>query len=180
MEVHIMRIERHSFEFKKEVVMAYLNGEGSMQAIADRFGVKGSIQVSRWVMYYNKFGDSGLKSSGQKTYSFEYKLHIVQLYLTSDLSFNDIGLSEGIDSSLVSRWVQDFRKYGADGLRKAEVNKLMKSANTNPENQDSEKSKDAQIKELKDKLLMLEIENAYLKELRRLRLEGQNQKPQKK
>ena len=175
-----MQIERHSFEFKKEVVMAYLNGEGSMQAIADRFGVKGSIQVSRWVMYYNKFGDSGLKSSGQKTYSFEYKLHIVQLYLTSDLSFNDIGLSEGIDSSLVSRWVQDFRKYGADGLRKAEVNKLMKSANTNPENLDSEKSKDTQIKELKDKLLMLEIENAYLKELRRLRLEGQNQKPPKK
>ncbi len=33
--------------------MAYLNGEGSMQALADRFGIKGSIQVSRWVMYYN-------------------------------------------------------------------------------------------------------------------------------
>lgn len=82
-----MKVERHSFEFKKEVVMAYLNGEGSMQDIADRFGVKGSIQVSRWVMYYTKFGDSGLKSSGQKTYSYEYKLHIVQLYLTSDLSF---------------------------------------------------------------------------------------------
>ena len=176
-----MRIERHSFEFKKEVVMAYLNGEGSMQAIADRFGVKGSIQVSRWVMYYNKFGDSGLKSSGQKTYSFEYKLHIVELYLTSDLSFNDIGLSEGIkDSSQISHWVQLFRKYGADGLKKAEVNKLMKSADTNSKSQVSDKDKDAKIKELEDKLLMLEIENAYLKELRRLRLEGQNQKHPKK
>ena len=177
-----MKLNQYSFELKKEVVMAYLNGEGSTRTLANRFGVKGSAQVSRWVMYYNKFGDSGLtSSSGPKTYSFDYKLHIVQLYLTSDLSFNDIGLSEGIkESSLISDWVQTFRKYGADGLRKAEVNKLMKSANTNPENRDSEKDKDAQIKELKDKLLMLEIENAYLKELRRLRLEGQNQKHPKK
>ena len=176
-----MKQNSYSFEFKKEVVMAYLNGEGSTRTLADRFGVKGSAQVSRWVMYYNKFGDSGLKSSGQKTYSFEYKLHIVQLYLTSDLSFNDIGLSEGIkESSIISDWVQSFRKYGADGLRKAEVNKLMKSTDNNSKSHISEKDKDAKIKELEDKLLMLEIENAYLKELRRLRLEGQNQKPQKK
>lgn len=176
-----MKLNQYSFELKKEVVMAYLNGEGSTRPLADRFGVKGSAQVSRWVMYYNKFGDSGLKSSGQKTYSFEYKLHIVQLYLTSDLSFNDIGLSEGIkESSIISDWVQSFRKYGADGLRKAEVNKLMKSANNNSEPQMSEKDKDKKIKELEDKLLMLEIENAYLKELRRLRLEGQNQKHPKK
>lgn len=176
-----MKLNQYSFELKKEVVMAYLNGEGSTRTLADRFGVKGSAQVSRWVMYYNKFGDSGLKSSGQKTYSFEYKLHIVQLYLTSDLSFNDIGLSEGIkESSIISDWVQSFRKYGADGLRKAEVNKLMKSANNNSEPQMSEKDKDKKIKELEDKLLMLEIENAYLKELRRLRLEGQNQKHPKK
>ena len=175
-----MKQNRYSFEFKKEVVTAYLNGEGSMQALADRYGVKGSIQVSRWVMYYNKFGDSGLKSSGQKTYSFDYKLHIVQLYLTSDLSFNDIGLSENIDSSIVSQWVQAFRKQGSDGLKKAEVNKLMKSTSANPNNKDSEKSKDARIKDLEDKILMLEIENAYLKELRRLRLEGQNQKHPKK
>lgn len=105
-----MKLNQYSFELKKEVVTAYLNGEGSTRVLADRFGVKGSAQVSRWVMYYNKFGDSGLESSGQKTYSFEYKLHIVQLYLTSDLSFNDIGLSENIDSSIVSQWVQAFRK----------------------------------------------------------------------
>ena len=177
-----MQIERHSFEFKKEVVMAYLNEKVSMAVIAKRYGVKGTAQISRWVMFYQKYGDSGLKSSsGPKTYSFEYKLHIVQLYLTSDLSFNDIGLSEGIkETSMISGWVQIFRKYGADGLRKAEVNKLMKSADTNPKNKDSEKSKDAKIKELEHKLLMLEIENAYLKELRRLRLEGQSQKPPKK
>lgn len=176
-----MKLNQYSFELKKEVVMAYLNGEGSTRTLADRFGVKGSAQVSRWVMYYNKFGDSGLKSSGQKTYSFEYKLHIVQLYLTSDLSFNDIGLSEGIkESSIISDWVQSFRKYGADGLRKAEVNKLMKSTDNNSKSQISDKDKDAKIKELEDKLLMLEIENAYLKELRRLRLEGQNQKHPKK
>jgi len=176
-----MKLNRYSFEFKKEVVTAYLNGEGSMQAIADRFGVKGSIQVSRWVMYFNKFGDAGLKSAAPKIYSFDYKLHIVELYLTSDLSFNDIGLSEGIkESSVISDWVQTFRKYGADGLRKREVNKLMKSADNNPDINISEEDKDAKIKALEDKLLMLEIENAYLKELRRLRLEGQNQEPQKK
>ena len=177
-----MQLERHSFEFKKEVVMAYLNEEVSMAVIAKRYGVKGTAQISRWVMFYQKYGDSGLKSSsGPKTYSFEYKLHIVQLYLTSDLSFNDIGLSEGIkETSMISGWVQIFRKYGADGLRKTEVNKLMKSADNNSKSWASEKDKDAQIKELKDKLLMLEIENAYLKELRRLRLEGQDQKRPKK
>ncbi|MDO4189884.1 MAG: transposase [Lachnospiraceae bacterium] len=111
-----MKLNQYSFELKKEVVMAYLNGEGSTRALADRLEVKGSAQVSRWVMYYNKFGDSGLKSSsGQKTYSFDYKLHIVQLYLTSDLSFYDIGLSEGICfSSIQSRIVTDIESTRND------------------------------------------------------------------
>ena len=176
-----MKLNRYSFEFKKEVVMAYLNGEGSMQSLADRYGVKGSIQVSRWVMFYRKFGDAGLKHSRPKTYSYEYKLHVVQLYLTSNLSYNEIGLSEGIkESTLISRWVQTYRKYGAAGLRKKEVDKFMAKPDANSETNESTKSKDERIKELEEQLLMAQIENAFLKELRRLRLEEQNQEPPKK
>ena len=53
-----------------------------------------------------------------KTYSFEYKLHIVELYLTSEVSYQELALSEGIITpAIITKWVNDFRIAGPDALR---------------------------------------------------------------
>ena len=40
--------------------------------------------IRKWVAAYKEFGDEGLRRSRQnETYSFEFKLHVVELYLST-------------------------------------------------------------------------------------------------
>ena len=89
-----------------------------------------------------------------------------------------MALSQGINNpSLISRWVNDFRIAGPDALRpkKKGRNKTLDTRELKkPSQSNEEKPVDTSaehIKELENELLRLRIENAYLKELRRLRLE---------
>ncbi len=62
---------KYSYEFKKQVVDAYLRGEGGYTYLAEKYGVKNRRQVLNWVHYYEQFGDSGLlKSRKNNDYSF--------------------------------------------------------------------------------------------------------------
>jgi transposase len=103
---------------------------------------------------------------------------VVELYLSSEVSYQELALSQGINNpSLITRWVNDFRTAGPDALRPKKKGRK-KTLGLNQKNNSSksidENSVDTSaehIKELEDELLKLRIENAYLKELRRLRLE---------
>ena len=170
---------KYSYEFKKKVVQAYLNGEGSYVHLANKYGVKDKKQVSDWVHSYNEFGNDGLiRSRKNKEYSFQFKLFVVELYLSSEVSYQKLALSQGINNpALITRWVNDFRNAGPDALRpkKKGRNKTLKKDKKNADPKQIEytpvDTSAEHIKELEDELLRLRIENAYLKELRRLRLE---------
>ena len=54
-------MSKYSFEFKKKVVQAYLNGEGGRPYIANKYGIPASSNVMQWVNNYKQFGDDGLK-----------------------------------------------------------------------------------------------------------------------
>lgn len=132
---------------------------------------------------YKEFGDEGLMRSRQnKKYTSEFKLTVVELYLTTEASYQDLALSLGMNNpSLIAKWVNDFRIAGPEALipkkkgRKKQVSKLIdKKSNAQiPNSGDTE-----YLKQLEEENLKLRIENAYLKELRRVRLEGtpQNKK----
>ena len=114
----------------------------------------------------------------RKRFSFDYKLHVVELYLSSELSYQELALQEGIhDPGTIVRWMNDFRIDGPDALRskKKGLKETMKSSkpeSKNPETSERVVDTSAEhVKELEEELLKLRIENAYLKELRRLRLE---------
>lgn len=75
-------MSKYSFEFKKNVVNACLNGEGGHGYLAKRFGISNKSKVKLWVDNYNAFGDEGLKRSRKKDfYSFEKKLGDLNLLL---------------------------------------------------------------------------------------------------
>lgn len=174
-------MSKYSFEFKKQVVNAYLNGEGGYTYLANKFGIPSDNQVKLWVDNYNAFGDEGLKRSRKKDfYSFEKKLSIVELYLSSEISYQDLALQEGITNpSMITNWVSRFRAAGPDALRprKKGRKKTLNTTNGNTQNKPVEESSvdtsAEHVKELEDELLKLRIENAFLKELRRLRLEDE-------
>jgi transposase len=170
---------KYSFEFKKQVVEAYLQGEGGYTFLAEKYGVTNRRQVLNWVHYYEKFGDEGLfRSRKNESYSFEYKLHVVELYLSSEVSYQELALSEAINNNaLIAKWVNDFRIAGPDALRpkkkgrKKSLDLFRKKQDVQPTETTPVDISAEHVKQLEDELLKLRIENAYLKELRRLRLE---------
>ena len=171
---------KYSFEFKKKVVEAHLRGEGGYTYLAEKYGVKNRRQVLNWVHSYAEFGDEGLRRSREnKTYSFEFKLSVVELYLSSEVSYQELALSQGINNSaLLAKWVNDFRIAGPDALRPKKKgrkrlldSKIKKKTTVQTADETTVDTSAEHVKQLEDELLKLRIENAYLKELRRLRLE---------
>ena len=160
--------------------MEYLNGEGGWDYLTAKYELRTNSQLRRWVAAYKQFGDNGLmRSRKNEKYSFEYKLHVVELYLSSEVSYQELALSHGINNTAtIVKWVNDFRIAGPDALRpkKKGRKKLLDSKNkvktiVQAIDEISVDTSAEHVKQLEDELLKLRIENAYLKELRRLRLE---------
>lgn len=172
---------KYSFEFKKKVVLEYINGEGGTQYLSTKYGLGSNSQFRKWLAAYKEFGDEGLKRSRKKeNYSFEKKLSVVELYLSSEISYQDLALQEGITNpSMIVNWVNRFRVAGPDALRprKKGRKKTLNTSDDNTQNKPVEESSvdtsAEHVKELEEELLKLRIENAFLKELRRLRLEDE-------
>ena len=170
---------KYSCEFKLKVVQEYLNGKGSYDYLAKKYNIPSCTPLKEWVASFKEFGKKGLlRSREKKNYSFQFKLHVVELYLSSEVSYQELTLSQGINNpSLIARWVNDFRIAGPDALRpkkKGRKKTLDMKEFKKPSKFGEEKPVDTSaehVKELEDELLKLRIENAYLKELRRLRLE---------
>ncbi len=173
---------KYSFEFKKMIVKEYLEGKGSTRELARKhlIGSCDNKQVTKWVASYKAFGDDGLLRSRQpKKYSFEFKKYVVELYLSGEVSYQELALSQGINNpTMLAKWVNAFRIAGPDALRPKKKGRK-KSLNSNKNAKTAYRSVEAtpvytdteRVKQLEDELLKLRIENAYLKELRRLRLE---------
>ena len=110
---------KYNFELKKKIVLEHLSlGVGS-KALAKKYNVKSARQIRQWIHNYNEFGEEGLKRSRQKNnYSFEFKLHMVESYLSNEVSYEELALANGITNyTMISRWVEAFRVAGPDGLR---------------------------------------------------------------
>ena len=173
---------KYSYEFKKEVVNAYLRGEGGRKYLAKKYGVPSSQMIVQWVKNYNANGDEGLKISREnKNYPFDFKLRVVELYLSSEVSYQKLASSQGINNpAILFRWVNEFRIVGPDALRpkkkgrkkSLEANKVNNKLQLKQDIEQVDKSSE-RVKQLEDELLKLRIENAFLKELRRLRLEDE-------
>ena len=180
MEVGIF-MAKYSFEFKKQLVNEYLTGKGSYGYLAQIHGMPDKTPIQNWVQNYKHYGEKGLlRSRKNNNYSFEKKLAIVELYLSSEISYDDLATQEGIfNPGLIVNWVNRFRAAGPDALRprkkgrkkmlnKPQADKIAQSTEDTTVDVSIE-----HVKELEDELLKLRIENAFLKELRRLRLEDE-------
>jgi len=174
-------MSKYSLEFKRKVVLEYINGEGGTHYLSDKYGLGSNTQLRKWIAAYKEFGDEGLKRSRKnEKYSFEKKLSVVELYLSSELSYQELAIQEGITNPcMIANWVNRFRTAGPDALRphkKGRKKTMDKPKINNTQKKQEEVAIDTSaeyVKELEDELLKLRIENAFLKELRRLRLEDE-------
>ena len=172
---------KYNYEFKKKVVEDYLNGKGGYKYLATKYGLTDKKLVRQWVANYKAFGDEGLmRSRQQEKYSFEKKLSVVEFYLSNEISYQELAIQEGITNpSMIAVWVSRFRVAGPEALRshkkgrKRTLDKPKLSQNPQEVEEKVVDTSAEYVKELEDELLKLRIENAFLKELRRLRLEDE-------
>ena len=177
---------KYNLTFKLKVVTAYLNGEGGYEYLTKKYGVKATSQIRHWISVFKEFGKDGLCRKRNNTrYTSEFKLAVVESYLNSELSYRQIALQYGLNNpSLIAHWKSDFMKYGANAFVERPKGRIPIMSQTDEQakitthaksrNQKKKKeltSEQARILELEKQLRYAQIENAYLKELRRLRLE---------
>ena len=168
------KYNKYSYEFKLKVVQEYLSGEGGYKFLSLKHGIPSTKDLRKWVATYQEFGADGLmRSRKNKTYSLNFKLSVVELYLTTEVSYQELALQIGVNNpSLIVEWVSHYRAAGPDALkpkRKGRKSKLPKPCEISKDN--SINLENECLKQLQEENLKLRIENAYLKELRRLRLE---------
>jgi len=101
---------------------------------------------------------------------------VVELYLTREVSYQELALQAGLTNPVtIAKWFNDFRSVGPEALRlqQKRQKKRLKAAKKGitPKEKVTVDTSAEYVKQLEDELLKLRIENAYLKELRRLRLE---------
>ena len=91
---------KYSYEFKLRVVNEYLRGQGGWNYLSQKYNLTRSL-IQRWVSNYRRFGEEGLRRSRQKQdYTFEFKLHVVELYLSSELSYQELALQVRMTNSV--------------------------------------------------------------------------------
>jgi transposase InsO family protein len=103
---------KYSYEFKKQVVEAYLSGEGGYEYLAKRYGVPAWSNIKKWVRNYETHGDKGLmRSRKQDKYSFEKKLSVVELYMTTEVSYQQLALQENILNPFMDMYNSEIISY---------------------------------------------------------------------
>lgn len=164
---------KYSFEFKLKIVQEYLEGKGGTPYLTKKYSLKSDRQARDWINAYKEFGEEGLLRKRQNNnYSVQFKLNAIELYQTSEMSYREVAnLLEINNYSLIAGWMRKFRTEGINGLSKAKgrpptVTKKDVKKKVLPNETSEERNR---IKELEKQVRSLQIEIAFLKELRKLR-----------
>ena len=114
----------YSESFKKRVVKAYLNGEGSLRDIAIRFKIPGHHAVMRWVSKYNgheelkthKTGGNPIMTKGRKT-TYDERIEIVTYCIEHQNNYDKTALKYKVSYQQVYGWCKKYEKSGVEALQ---------------------------------------------------------------
>ncbi len=104
-----MAKRKHTAEWMIARVKEYLAGEGSYASLSHAYGIDHET-LRRWVLAYNAHGESAfLQTSGNKSYSKEFKTKCVRIVLRGELSIHDCVAVYGISAhSVLQRWISEY------------------------------------------------------------------------
>ena len=151
-------LTKYSYEFKRKIVEKYLEGAGDYKYLAKKYQVKSNSTLHKWVNAYQTIDKEGLLRCRQnKVYPVEFRLEVVQSYLTSEKSYQSLT-----------------NQYGIDGLlpkQRGRPSKMPKKEKNTKPSLSSPTDSAQRLKELEEENYRLRMEIDILKEFRKLRLE---------
>ena len=97
---------KYSTEFKMKVVKEYLESKNSYTNLSEKYCIPDKSVIRRWVNAYKSQGYEGLKVKRENTqYTLEFKLNVVNLYLTGEMSYQSLANELKINNpSMITRW----------------------------------------------------------------------------
>lgn len=91
---------KYSYKLKLKIVLEYIDGKGGFKYLANKYNIKSKTQVIQWVNNYKALGKEGLLRKRQNlNYPLEFKLDMINCYLRTEISYNDLALNNGISNS---------------------------------------------------------------------------------
>ena len=161
---------KYNTEFKMKVVKEYLEGNVSYKDLAKKYSIPDKSNVRRWVNAYESQGYDGLKvSRTNNNYSLDFKLNVVNLYLTGEMSYQSLSNELKINNpSIIARWVKEFREEGIEGLKPKKRGRPLimpnKDKNKNQRNKNSKTKKElSEVEKLREENYWLQMEVDILK-----------------
>ena len=162
--------KKYSSELKEQAVRDYLDGQGSLATIVEKYGISTDYVLRSWIKGYTSGkelkatskGHSRMKQ-GRKT-TFEERVEIVNFTIAHDKDYQVTIEKYGVSYQQVYSWVRKFEKEGSQGLQ----DRRGKGLESKP-NLTTEEELHLKIKQLEERNRYLEMENGLLKKLEELK-----------
>lgn len=158
--------KHYSHEFKIQAVMAYINGEGSLNTISQRFGIRSESQLQRWIKRYNSHeelkgsgtGGFSIMTKGRKT-TFDERVEIVQYCISHDHNYAETATKYNVSYQQARNYTV---KYESDGLDALQDNRGKRKS---PDALTEVERLRAELKMERARRMKAEMEASFLKKL---------------
>ncbi|BAX67738.1 hypothetical protein A4W83_04735 [Latilactobacillus sakei] len=164
---------KYSKELKMKVVQDYLTSSIGYRLIARKYGIKSSSSVLFWIRRYETFGLKGLDVlSPDKIFDGSFKMNVLKWMKTNKASYPKTALHFNISNvGTIWQWQHIWETEGADALYRSKGRQTIMTAD-----KQSKKRQQTELERLREENELLQIENEYLKKLRALVQEEEDNK----
>lgn len=149
---------------KLKIVNECFNSNQSAQDLAIKYNIRSSTQVKSWIKMDTEGKEIKKQSPKSEVYimkarqtTFEERVAIVEYYLNHKQSYREVAEHFNITYDHIYQWIQKYQAHGSDGLVDGRGKGKPQSILT------SEEQKEAEIRVLKERSRLLEMENNVLK-----------------
>ena len=158
----------YSKELKLQAVNDYLSGEGSLDDLCAKYGIRNHFQLMQWIRVYNAgkelkelTGGASMKKSRETTP--EERLQIVKECLENGRNLGAMAMKYNCSYQQLRNWVIKYEQMGSAGLEDRRGRRAGSQSSRTPEEALRDK-----IAELERKNKDLHMENDLLKKVREL------------
>ena len=104
-----MRKSKFTPEQKLKIVQEYLEGKGSHEKLGSKYEID-RRSIAQWVRSYQEHGvEAFYQKGGNKSYSTEFKIMCVEIYLRGEMSQTEICVKYGISNhSVLHSWIKKY------------------------------------------------------------------------
>lgn len=158
----------YTIETKTSAVIDYLHGEGSLQEICKKYGIRDRRILRNWIKVYNVHGNfDSVKHAGGGSYmnqgrdtTKEERLAIVKDCLASGKNYGEMAQKHQVSYRQVRTWTLKYEEPGAAGL---EDRRGKRKRDQRPRTE--LEAAQIEIERLKHQLYLAEMERDLLKKL---------------